>query len=266
MIKKLNLKNVSFGPLKTTKIYLFWWVREIPEGIPLSALRECSSVLRWPLFGYALISPLAILGLALSYQRKKGDLLILYFFLSSFLLSGMIYFVNERYRMAAMPVLLLFASFAIFVCYEKFTKKKYLYSFSIIIGAILLFLILNINFAAAREDVVYNQLGVSYAKEGKTVEAEKYFKKALDINPSHPMAHYNLGTLYLHQKRYNEAIKELEEAIRLNPDYADAHNNLGTIYNISGQREKAIYHFESSLKINAYQENIKRALEDLRRK
>lgn len=100
------------------KAYLFWWTRPIPEGLPLKIVRDYSAVLRLPLFGYALISPLAILGLMLSYRKDNSRILILYSFVFAAFLSAIIYFVNQRYRMIVMPALILFASSALLYIYN----------------------------------------------------------------------------------------------------------------------------------------------------
>ncbi|MDP2912868.1 MAG: tetratricopeptide repeat protein [Candidatus Omnitrophota bacterium] len=248
------------------KAYLFWWTRPIPEGLPLKIVRDYSAVLRLPLFGYALISPLAIIGLIISYRKDNIRIAILYSFVSAAFLSTIIYFVNQRYRMIVMPVLILFASSALLYIYDAIRQKTYLRAAAGTGAALLLFLALNINFAAAREDIVFEQLGVSQALKGRFAEAEESFKRAIAIKPSNPMSHYNLGTLYLNLKRFNEAIKELEECLRLNPNYHDAHNNIGTIYTSCGRPEKALSHFENSLRLNPYQENIRMAVEDLKKR
>ncbi|MBN1405299.1 MAG: tetratricopeptide repeat protein [Candidatus Omnitrophica bacterium] len=262
------IKNKPRMYLKLTlkKIYLFWWVREIPEGLPFKILKKYSLVLKLPLFGFAFISPFSILGLMISYRKKRKDRFILYLFLCSILLATTTYFVNSRYKMLAEPILILFAASALSFIYTQMKEKKYVRLFSIVAGVFFLYVILNSNFATSRKDIVYNQIGASCALKGNFAKAEEAFKQSITLNPSYSMAHYNLGTLYLNQKKYNEAVKELEEAVRLNPGYTDAYNNLGTIYNIRGQYKEAIRYFENSLRTNPYQENIKRALADLKNK
>jgi len=257
---------VSYAKLIVKKIYFFWWVREIPEEVPLSAVKKYSPILRLPLFGFALISPLSIVGLALSYRRKRPDIQLLYFFVGSALLSTALYFVNSRYRIISEPILILFASALLVWYYQKVRAHKYLYAGLALIASVVLFFILDINLAGYRKEVEYNKLGISYASQGRAAQAEEAFKKAIAINPANPLSHYNLGTFYLSQKKYAEAIAKFKEAIRLNPEYTDAHNNIGTVYNIIGQRKLAIDHFEKSLKANPYQENIRRAYEDLKNK
>jgi len=246
------------------KIYFFWWVREIPEQIPLKFVKGSSSVLRLPLFTFAIISPISILGLLLCYKGSKIKKLALYFFISSVLLSTTIYFVNSRYRMVAEPILILFAAALITTCCRKIKEGRYLYPLSVIIGSTALFFLLNGNIAIFGEEVTYSKLGMAHVSRGEFGKAEEAFKKALEINPSNPTSHYNLGTFYLQQKLYKKAIKEFTEAIRLNPNYAGAHNNIGTIYNITNQKQKAIYHFENSLRINPHQDNIRKALKSLK--
>ena len=72
------------------------------------------------------------------------------------------------------------------------------------------------------DPVLNNQLGFAYAKMGKSLDAEKYYKAAIAVNDAYPEAHYNLGYLYMNRPylKYDEAIKEFDKAIQLRSDYA----------------------------------------------
>jgi tetratricopeptide (TPR) repeat protein len=255
----------AYAALIVKKIYFFWWVREIPEEVPLSVVKNYSSIARLPLFSFALISPLSIVGLTLAYRKERRDTHLLYLFVGASLVSTALYFVNSRYRIITEPVLILFASFTIVRSYQKMREGRYPYVASVLIASILLFLFFNINVASYREDVVYGKLGVSYALQGFTAQAEEAFKKAISFRPTNPIAHYNLGTFYMSQKRYDEAIGQFKEALRLDPGYSDAHNNIATAYIIVGRKDLALRHFEQSLQANPYQENIRKAVEDLKK-
>ncbi len=257
---------LAYAALIVKKIYFFWWVREIPEEVPLSVVKNYSSILRLPLFSFAVVSPLSIIGLVLAYRKERKDLHLLYLFVGASLVSTALYFVNSRYRIITEPVLILFASFTIVRSYQKIREGRYPYAASVLIASILLFLFFNINVASYRQDVVYGKLGVSYASQGLTAQAEEAFKKAIAFRSSNPISHYNLGTFYMSQKRYKEAIERFKEALRLDPGYADAHNNIGTIYLILGRKDLALRHFEQSLQTNPYQENIRKAVEDTRKR
>ena len=60
--------------------------------------------------------------------------------------------------------------------------------------------------------------------------AEEYGKKAIELDPKLPMAHFLLGELYLYQSRIPEAITVLEQEKTLNPGYAAVYYKLADAY------------------------------------
>uniref|UniRef100_A0A3Q3BFX1 dolichyl-phosphate-mannose--protein mannosyltransferase n=1 Tax=Kryptolebias marmoratus TaxID=37003 RepID=A0A3Q3BFX1_KRYMA len=61
-------------------------------------------------------------------------------------------------------------------------------------------------------------------------EAERYYRKALDISPQHNRALFNLGNLLKSQGKENEAEALLKDSIRYGPHFADAYSSLASLY------------------------------------
>ena len=53
-------------------------------------------------------------------------------------------------------------------------------------------------------------------------EAEKRFKKVLQVDPNHPHSHYLLALIYVNEERTEEAKHHLERFIELAPDDPEA--------------------------------------------
>ncbi len=65
----------------------------------------------------------------------------------------------------------------------------------------------------------YNELGVIQRRQGQFDAAEDSYLKALDADPDYALAHYNLGVLYdLYQQRTALALEHYETYTRLNDD------------------------------------------------
>jgi Flp pilus assembly protein TadD len=71
------------------------------------------------------------------------------------------------------------------------------------------------------------QQAIASHKEGKIDEAEKSYKKAIELKPDYAEAHYNLGVMLQNLGRFDEAEKSYKKAIELKPDFPEAYNNLG---------------------------------------
>jgi len=71
--------------------------------------------------------------------------------------------------------------------------------------------------------------------------AEREFKRAIELNPGYPTAHYFYGYMYLlSMGRFEEAITEMKRAIELDPFSAIVRANLGGAYNFAGRFDEGI--------------------------
>lgn len=87
---------------------------------------------------------------------------------------------------------------------------------------------------------VYSNLCDMYLLKGEHDRAISECKRAIQLDPDHPDAHYNLGTAYLGKGEHANAIASFGQAIRVNPNDAQAFNNRGLIYDRMGDRDRAI--------------------------
>ena len=74
-------------------------------------------------------------------------------------------------------------------------------------------------------------------------EAERSFKRALELDPGSASAHYRYATEYLISVgKTKEAVTEVERAIEIEPLDANMVANLGRVYLYDGQRDRAVEH------------------------
>jgi tetratricopeptide (TPR) repeat protein len=74
-------------------------------------------------------------------------------------------------------------------------------------------------------------LGTIHQTLHETGAAESAFRKCIDIDPNHALAHYNLGSVYDTQKRYDDAIEEYRRALVLDPSLGDPRKNPQVVNN-----------------------------------
>jgi len=102
----------------------------------------------------------------------------------------------------------------------------------------------------------YN-LGLAYVKKGKYGKGIASYKKAVELKPDFALAHYRLGATYGAKGKYNEAITNYKKAIELKPDYADAYHGLGLAYGGKRLYDKEIASYRKAIELkpdyaNAY--------------
>ncbi len=72
-------------------------------------------------------------------------------------------------------------------------------------------------------------LGGLYLQRGKVHEAETWFRKAMEVSPNDPQAHYNLALTLRTQERTAEAIEHLEHVCLLAPAHEGAQLELALL-------------------------------------
>jgi type IV pilus assembly protein PilF len=71
----------------------------------------------------------------------------------------------------------------------------------------------------------YTQLGLGYIQQGKTSEAMRPLKRALEIDPQSPDVHNALAFLFQREKQPDLADKHFKTALQYSPDNTKIHNN-----------------------------------------
>ena len=64
-------------------------------------------------------------------------------------------------------------------------------------------------------------------QQGSLDIAQKKFDKALDVQASCALAHFNKAEVYNEQGMRSEAVRCYHQALRYNPNYKEAYCNLG---------------------------------------
>jgi tetratricopeptide (TPR) repeat protein len=96
----------------------------------------------------------------------------------------------------------------------------------------------------------WTELGSVYLGQGNSVEAEKAFARAVEIQPAYLLALIDLGTLRVMLKKFDGAIEVLSRAVKLRPDSADANFQLGEAYLQMKKGSIAVGYLYESLKLD----------------
>ncbi|MBW1801293.1 MAG: tetratricopeptide repeat protein, partial [Deltaproteobacteria bacterium] len=104
-------------------------------------------------------------------------------------------------------------------------------------------------------------------QSGDFLSAEKYYRKAIDQNPSNDNTRYfihnNLGYCLNQQRRFKEAAQYLKVALDINPYEANAYKNMGLCLQRLEKHSKAAEYFIMATKINASDSRSLNHLQDL---
>ena len=81
--------------------------------------------------------------------------------------------------------------------------------------------------------------GASFAQEGDFRRAASAFRKAVGLDPTFTVAHYNLGLALLRQEDNEYAVHAFTSAVRLQPTYSDAWFHMGRAHMAQEDYENA---------------------------
>ena len=210
------------------KGYLFLRGDEIPRNRDLYFARNDSallSILLWKkglAFPFGLVAPLALVGLfgVVRSPAPEGRLLAL--FVACYALSVVLFFVTGRYRLPAVPVLLLFAACGVRVLWHR--PRPGLAAFA----ALLVFC----NVATGAMDPAGNAhehyyLGYAYEERDMPAHAARHYRRAMVRDPSFAEPLLALAALHGEAERYDEAMDLYRQYLKAQPHDADVRFLLG---------------------------------------
>ena len=93
-------------------------------------------------------------------------------------------------------------------------------------------------------------LGVGYLRVGDLDRAEASFRRALVVDPAHPLVYYNLGQVALRREHADEAGAWFRRALALAPRSWEAHHALGEAEMAGGRLEDAATAFRQAVALN----------------
>jgi tetratricopeptide (TPR) repeat protein len=96
----------------------------------------------------------------------------------------------------------------------------------------------------------HKMIGNCMSRLGQNNEAERSYKKALELSPASDEVQSNLGSLYLEQGQINDAKRCYQDAIAANPSNDKALVGLGLCHVSEGDKEAAHEAFARSLEKN----------------
>ncbi|XVL43468.1 tetratricopeptide repeat protein [Staphylococcus equorum] len=77
----------------------------------------------------------------------------------------------------------------------------------------------------------YINAGILIAEVSEVEKAEKFFQKAITLDPENGAIYYNLGNVYYNEGRFSEAIKLYQQALKYNVDLVDTNYMIGMSFN-----------------------------------
>lgn len=108
-------------------------------------------------------------------------------------------------------------------------------------------------------------MGLIYKEEDENDEAIKEFSQVVKLNPYDHRAYFELGSIYSDKKNYAKAIEMYKKGLEIEPTAADIHYKLGQMYEKTGDKKAAIASYQEALKYVPDYKEAKAALDRLQK-
>ncbi|MGC8897336.1 MAG: glycosyltransferase family 39 protein [Bacteroidota bacterium] len=269
MKKGLDFIRKDFGGFLTLllrKLTLFFSAQEIPQvGISYEFFRShYAPILRLPLPTFFIVSIFGAIGIYLSSPWRSGGIRLLLLFLVGFVLSIVVIFVADRFRLPVVPILILFGSYALLEMIQRLKRREHGFMLPgiVVASAVVVFEVLapprlpedfasefqylgtlyydagqfDKAVAAYTRSLSYhdnyfarNNLGNALARIGNIDGAVAQYVQAMRLNPRHPLANFNLGNLFVSIGQIDRAKRSYERSVEIDPRFAPAYRNLAIL-------------------------------------
>ena len=98
-------------------------------------------------------------------------------------------------------------------------------------------------------DLSCQGLATAYEKLGRHADAERTYRRAIELRPHYWAAYNTLGGYYYRLGRYQDALAMFQQVVALAPDSFRGHSSLGAVYFMLDRTAEAASAFEKSLAI-----------------
>jgi len=232
---------IRFVRLLGQKTALYFNGFEIPLDHNYDYDRRFYPTLRLTPVSFGVLLSLGLVGIFLVPRRRsRGHLPIL--FMAANAVSVIAFFVCARYRLAAVPVLAIFAALTLVTWAEHLIARRWRCAAMIGAAALLIAVPIHLDLYRGRTDGAARSAviaGRAWADAGEMTRAASAFREALDLVPSHVDAWMNLGILHYRNGSFGEAAAAFEAVTRSAPAFAGAWSHLGLAHGAAGRFDDA---------------------------
>ncbi len=173
-----------FIRLTGLKIYYFFSSTSFSDNYHLLFFRQFFSFLRFSL-AWRLLAVLGAVGMITGWKRRK-QLSLLYLLTAGYLLSIALFFVTDRFRLPAAPLLAVFAAGAVLDLGRAIGRRKAKRTVLLVFAGALLWFGLGRLPEAPSPAASYLAAGEVYSRDGRHLEAAGFLEEARAASPELP--------------------------------------------------------------------------------
>jgi tetratricopeptide (TPR) repeat protein len=207
--------------LMAKKAGLFWNNYEIPLNFDLSVFKHHLRTTRFGFVPFWLVGSLGFVGLFLALRKGEAGWLVVV--TAGYFIGTILFFVSARYRVAALPYIILFAAYAVdrFVAYVR-RKEWGIVAGTGLLLILALFITVRSNSASVPDSAraaKYRHMAVYFSQQGDMQRAEHWIRQALELQPENPDHWAGLVAQFMQAGQNRRAELAVRDALGRFPRY-----------------------------------------------
>lgn len=178
-------------------------------------------------------------------------------FLAAALASIMLFYINSRYRIPSVPVLIVMAALSIVRLAIWIRAREWKPAMALVLtGATVMLLMSGRKMVEVDKSAAYTFLGNHYMQTGEDVKGEEAFAEAYRLAPGLVMTRINYGRVLLRRGNLEKAHKMYSSAFEMDPDYPILAIEYGLLLDQMGNRDQAAGIFRYALGLDRNRDKV----------
>ncbi len=255
------VEGIRKNPLRWVKLLgrkflLFWNKTEIPDVIDISFYKESCPVMNLLFIPFSIISVFAAMGLCVLFIIRRNRAIFMVF-MGAALFSVLLFYINSRYRIVSVPILILsasaFFSWVLMEAREKNWKKLTAIAF---LASALFFVFINREMVQINKSAMYAFLGNQYISRENEEKAEIAYSMAYRLDPGRVGAGINYARILSRRGKLDKARSLYDSAFKAFPDFPHLAIEYGVVLERLGEYAKAVKLYRYAYEIEVGEEKV----------
>jgi tetratricopeptide (TPR) repeat protein len=253
-----NIKRDPGGWLRLLgrKLLLFFNGVEVPDVPNVFFCEESCRVLSALFLPFVAIAPLGVAGF-IALWRSGRNRSIVAIFLGCAVASVLLFYVNARYRLPVVPLLILCAAFYFSWAARKLSRKRWKQVVvTAMVAVAVFFFVSNRTIVRVNRSAAYTFLGNYYIDVGNEAKAGEAFAEAYRLDPDLVESMINYARVLQKQRESAKAADLYARAYTLMPRFPRLAIEYGSVIENLGQRDTAKRLYREAYSSNRQRERV----------
>jgi 4-amino-4-deoxy-L-arabinose transferase-like glycosyltransferase len=201
------------------KFVLMWNKIEVHDMPEVLYFQDSLPLFKFPFIPFSVIAPLGIAGFIILLRSGRNRSIVC-LFLGSAHLSILLFYINTRYRLPIVPVVIILAALFVAWVAKEISRRRMKYAaFMIGLAVVVFFVVSDRTIVEANRGSVYVLLGTHYLKAGNEAKAAAAFAEAYRLDPNRDTSIINYARILMTENQLERASQLYARAYDINPRY-----------------------------------------------